>query len=743
MNNEIIELLKDKFISTLQNTSLDKEERDKILSSFLSIIKKLSTNFKEALNSIYDGIVVVDENNLIKEANEVFLKWINKTKEEILNKNFNLFLTKGRFFYIKNNELIPISIKKQEFEVEGKKFKRYILLNIRERVLFEEKLKNILRLYKVLSHINELLVRAVDRVKVFKDACKIIVEDGGFDFAWIGEVEKDVIKPIAYYGKHEDFKTFLKNNQFKKEPAFFEKIKEANYILENELENEESYFQHKITIPIFKEKNSISAITSHDEIVAVLCVYYKGKIFEEEEIELLKQIAHDIGFGIVALNRKEDINYFTYYDVLTKLPNRRYFFEDLEKILEMHQSKNKTGALVLIDINHFNIINSTIGFWAGDYVLVEISKKLKNIISPKDLIARTGSDEFGIFFSNISSKEEVIYKISNALDMFEIVFFIEDKKFIVTLSAGIAFFPYDGNNKETLFSAAESALTAAKKKGKGIVLYESSMKKSSYERIKTESALVDAIKHDEFEVFYQPIIDLNTKKVGMCEALLRWKSKNGYVSPVKFIPYLESLGLIKEVGMIVMDKVFSFIKQQNIKIPVSINVSAKQITKNFYNEVITLIDKHQVDTSYIIFEVTESVLMENMDVVVENIKKLNEIGIKFEIDDFGTGYSSLAYLKKLPIISLKIDRTFIKETPYNEEDVSITKAIISMAHSLGKKVIAEGVEKIEQLQFLREQKCDYIQGFIFAKPMPQDDFLEYLNNFNYEKVINENNISDN
>ena len=731
--NKIIEKLKDNFKKTLEEFALKEEEKEKIFNSFSSTVEKICQNVHLVLDDIYDGVVVVDENNVIIDVNEVFLKWISKKREDVVGRNFYEFLHKGKFFYLKiEDKMIPVSIKKQEFEVFGKKFKRFILMNIKERVFFEQKLKNILRLYKALTHINELLIRAIDKYKVFNDACEIIVKEGHFDFAWIGEINGNKIKPVAYYGNNEEFKEYLKNQEFLMEKFFFEKVKSDKFFLENDLKNEESIFQHKISIPIFKEENAVSAVVLNEEIVAILCVYYKGKIFEKEEIDLLKQIAHDIGFGIVALNRKEDIDYFTYYDVLTRLPNRRYFFEHLENKLKIDQSKDKRGALVIVDINNFNVINSTVGFWGGDYVLIEVSKALKEVIDEKDLLSRIGSDEFGIYFDNVSSLNEVISRLKTKLNNFEFVFFIDGKKFLVSLSVGIALFPEDATDKESLFSAAEAAMKVAKTKREHLVVYSKEMKKTSLEILKRESELVEAIKKDEFELFYQPIVSLENKNVEMAEALLRWKKDGKYIPPLEFIPLIEKLGLIKEVGMMVMDKAFRFIKENDLKIKISINVSTKQIKSNFTNEVIELVKKYNIDPSLIIFEITESVFMENMNLVIEHINRLNEYGIKFEIDDFGTGYSSLAYLKKLPIISLKIDRMFIKDLPQNEEDASITRAIISMSHSLGKKVIAEGVETKEQLEFLINQDCDYIQGFYFSKPLPSSEFLEYLKNFNFD-----------
>ncbi|NPA88365.1 sensor domain-containing phosphodiesterase [Caminibacter pacificus] len=730
MTNEVFKFFEEVFKNYLETSSLSDKEKKEVYEKFYEILQKLFINFKHVLNSIREAVIVLNEKDEIIDVNESFLKWIHLKKEDVIGKKIDDFIYEDynqKIIFLKNNALIPIEIEIQEFEVGHKIFKRLIALNIKQKVDIELKLKNLLRLYKILSLINELIIRAIDINDIYSSSCEILVKEGHFDFAWIGEIQNEKLIPKAWYGENKDFKNYLQNNEIP-----FTRINELiknQYLKEDNLQNEEKVFCHKIMIPVYKEKNALSTIITHQDIKAVLVVYYKGKEFEEEEIHLLKQIAHDIGFGLVSLSRKEDIDYLAYYDVLTSLPNRRYFFEELESLLEMLKEKNQKGTLLIIDINNFKTINSTVGFWAGDIVLSRIADMLKKVQRKKDILARVGGDKFALFLYGVKTKEEAIYKIQTILKDFEYIFEIENKKFLVTVSVGGAFFPDDGLTKEILFASAEAALRESKKRGKGIEFYEESLQKTTLENLNLESELVESIKKDNFLVFYQPIIDIQNNKIAMAEALLRWKKDDKLVSPGEFIPILEERGLIKEVGAIVLDKVFKFIKNQNVDIPISINVSAKQIHLGFYKEVISLIEKYEIDPNKIILEITESVLMENLEILLKNMKELTKIGVRFEIDDFGTGYSSLAYLKKLPIFALKIDRTFIKDLPKNEEDISISKAIISMAHSLGKRVVAEGVEMAEQVEFLKENGCEFIQGFYFAKPMPQKDFIEFYNNY--------------
>jgi diguanylate cyclase (GGDEF)-like protein/PAS domain S-box-containing protein len=733
MTNEVFKFFQEVFKEKINASSLSDTQKKEVYEKFLEISQQLFLNFRKVLDSIAEAIIIINDKDEIVEVNKTFLDWLKLKKDEVVGKNFNDFLHedyKQKRIYLKNHALIPIEAKIQEFEIKNKKFKRIIALNVEQKVNIELKLKNLLRLYKILSRINEIIIRAIDIKEIYDSSCEILVEEGHYDFAWIGEIEGNKIVPKAYYGDNKEFAKYLESNKIKFN--YLNELIKHQYLKFSNLENQEKAFCHKIMIPVFKEKNALSAVITHQDIKAVLVVYYKGKEFEDEEIELLKQIAHDIGFGIVSLSRKEDIDYLAYYDVLTTLPNRRYFFEEMESLLEMLKEKNQKGALFVIDINNFKTINSTVGFWAGDIVLSKVADILKKIQRKKDILARVGGDKFGLFLYGLKTKEEAIIRINDILKDFEFIFEIENRKFLITISAGAAFFPDDGTSKEVLFAAAEAALKEAKKKGKGLEFYEKSLQKTTLENLNLESELVEGIKKDEFRVYYQPIIDIQNKRVAMAEALIRWEKDGSLISPAKFIPILEERGLIKEVGAIVLDKVFKFIRDENLDISISINVSAKQIHLGFYKEVMSLMEKYNVNPNKIILEITESVLMENLDILLKNINELTKIGVRFEIDDFGTGYSSLAYLKKLPIYALKIDRTFIKDLPFDEEDISISTAIISMGHSLDKKIVAEGVETKEQVEFLKNNGCDYIQGFYFAKPLKKDEFIKYIKSFKFE-----------
>ena len=750
MTNDFLNIFFSEIKNEIKNLNVDENIKLYLINKFQYYLDKLSDILYSLIDSLEEGIIVVNEDLKIVNANKTFLSWIEKDKEDIFQKPLSDFFNITSLeeiekttlnIYITYDKYIPIKAKIQRIEVNNRQFFRIITQNLEAIERIQKKLKSILKLYRVLNLINQEILRAQNIEEIYSFTVETLVKEGIFDFVFIADIEGDKVIVKKSYGNEAYMKYLNKNSDFN-----INKIKDFRNVVatkehfenDNFSENEyEKLYEYKITFPIFKDEYSIATLINHTEIKALLVGYFKHKKdFNPHFISILKQIAHDIGYAILMIQNRENIKYLAYYDVLTDLPNRRYFFEKLESTLKILHEKNQTGVLILIDINKFKNINESLGFYIGDLILVKLSEILKKLIKKDDLIARVGSDEFGLFIRNIKSEEELFMILKEKLNNFEFVFDVEEKEVLVTLSVGSAFYPMDADTKEMLFTKAEAAVKEIKKKGKGFLNYHKKIKQISIERIKIESELLQAIENDEFEMYYQPIINLKNKKIYSFEALIRWNSpKRGFVSPGVFIPILEETGLINEVGGVILNKICSFLKKtDNVK--VSINVSVKQLLqKKFAEDLINEIKNSKIDPKRIIIEITESVLMENINSFIYDIYKLTSEEIEIEIDDFGTGYSSLAYLKKLPVFALKIDRTFIKDLPFDKEDEKIVKAIISLGHTLDKKIIAEGVEKYEQLKLLQILGCDYIQGFLFSKPMPKKEAINYLKNFNFDDYI--------
>ena len=748
MNDNFLGIFFSDFYNEINNLNIDISLKEYLINKLQDYLSKLEKILHSLINSLEEGIIVTDENLKIINVNETFISWINKEKNEIINKDLRDFfnitsleeIEKATLnIYIAKDKYIPIKAKIQRIDLEKKLFYRIITQNLQEIEKIQTKLKSILKIYKVLSLINEEIIRVKSIEDLYEFVCETLIKEKIFDFVYIGEIENDEVI-VKYSCGNIAYEKYLKNKHLKiKDIKDFRNVIATKDYFENEKFNDNHYeklYEYKITFPIFKSEYSIATLINHLGVKALLVGYFKNKKdFDPKFISILKQITHDIGYAIVMLKNKENIKYLAYYDVVTNLPNRRYFLEQLDSVLKMLHEKNQTGVLILIDINKFKKINESLGFYAGDLILLKISKILKTIVKNHDLIARVGSDEFALFLENIKNKEELFLILKEKLNNFEFLFDIDNQKILVTLSIGASFYPKDGDSKEILFMKAEAALKNIKKKGKGFLSFNKKIKQTSIERLQIESELLQAIENDEFELFYQPIIDIRNKNVYSFEALLRWNSKKrGLVLPKVFIPILEETGLINEVGGIILNKTAQFLRNtQDVK--VSINVSVKQLQKRFFKDLIQEIEKIKLDANRLMIEITESVLMENLDMFVYDIYKLHSYGIEIEIDDFGTGYSSLAYLKKLPVFALKIDRIFIKDILTSQEDKKITQAIIALAHTLDKKVIAEGVENFEQLKLLMQLGCDFIQGYYFSKPIPSKDAIVYLKNFNFDDYI--------
>ncbi len=426
---------------------------------------------------------------------------------------------------------------------------------------------------------------------------------------------------------------------------------------------------------------------------------------------------------------EEKYTYLALHDVLTGLPNRRSLFEDAKRILIDSSSK---AALLFIDMDNFKYTNDTMGHEFGDLLIKEASSRLALDLFEKSSLYRLGGDEF-IILAEETGQDKAEQLTSDILYSFKEKFYVNNIGLHVSLSIGIALYPVHGNNIEDLIKSADIAMYKAKEYGKNrYVLYDKSMNKDFSERMTLEKYLHTAMDNNEFELYYQPQLDIKTNKVTGLEALLRWKSPElGFVSPVKFIKVAEDTHLIIKLGEWVLVQACDFLshlhKQGLTHMTISVNISTLQIFQaDFNSKVLKILEYFKLDPQFLELEITETVLIESFDVVYNKLKQLREKGIGIALDDFGKGYSSLSYLKQLPISTLKIDKTFIDNVSLISEHTTITRHIIKMGRSMGMAVIAEGVEYNEQLEYLKKYECDKMQGYLFSKPLPKDDVEKLL-----------------
>ena len=427
------------------------------------------------------------------------------------------------------------------------------------------------------------------------------------------------------------------------------------------------------------------------------------------------------------------LHHMAHYDVLTGLPNRKLFYDALTKALIFSAAGKHMISVLFIDLDHFKIVNDTLGHAIGDELLVQFSNRLVQCVRIRDTVGRLGGDEFAIILVmevEGNSPTVVANKIRETLRK---PFDLKGHEMTVTASIGITIYPDDASDTETLIKYADTAMYGAKHAGRDTFrFFTTEMNIAMLAKLELENALQKALENDEFVLYYQPKVDTKTGKVASLEALIRWERPGkGLVSPAEFIPLLEEIGLIVAVGSWVINKVC---KQISIWIgsaigpmQVSVNVSSRQfIDCDLHGDIVKALKENNVPANLLELELTESILMVNTNQTIETLKDLKLQGVAISIDDFGTGYSSLAYLRRFPIDKLKIDIAFIRNIINDPDDASIVLAIISIAHSLKLEVVAEGVETIEQLDYLKKHGCNQIQGYYFSRPLPQLELEKFL-----------------
>ncbi len=435
------------------------------------------------------------------------------------------------------------------------------------------------------------------------------------------------------------------------------------------------------------------------------------------------------------------------YDSLTGLPNRAVYIKRLDT--EVERAKVNGDSLVLLDIglDNFHHINKTLGHYTGDIILQMIAQRLTYAVRGSDVvstgrrrspkvenIAHMGGDEFSIILYGVDNVDNSSAICKRVLKVLTDVYIIEDSELHLGANIGVAVYPDDGDSGEALIKNSSSAKDFAIKETKdSFRFYSSAMNEHATEKLKLENDLRKAVDRIEFELYYQPKINSMSSTIMGAECLLRWHHpEKGFISPEYFVPIAENMGLIVPIGNWVLHEACMQASRWGKKIgselKISVNVSARQFTDDGLKDtVVSALSISGLNPKNLILEITESMLMGDVE---HNAKILNEIkslGVSFSLDDFGTGYSSLSYLKKLPIDELKIDRSFLTDVPDSDDDNSIVKAIIALAHSLGQTVVAEGVENKEQLEFLKQLECDIIQGYYFSKPLTYTDFIEFAN----------------
>jgi len=730
-----------KNLETLENEIL-KVILIKSLSISRQCVEKTQLKLNEAksiLDKLYDGVLVIDiKTRKILACNkpiQLILKTNNLVNQDVLNfaqddkKTYyqDLFLkfakqTKGitEILEFKTQNDDPLQLE-ASVNLLNDSAMVVVFRDITKRLENEKLLVRLNRLYEVLSRINNLVVRIQDIETLYEEVCNILVNFGQFKLAWIGcvDLKTKKIKPRAYAGNKKYLKNIVVSIEEDKPEGAGPSgiaIRENRIVVCNNIQNnpimspwmnqaKESNFHSSITVPI----NLIDTKSPSKVLKA-----YSDEIdyFDEKEVKLFEEIASDIVYAIDFIEKKKKITFLSSFDPLTNLPNRVTFGYTIESFI----NRKKDFSVIILDINNFTAINNKYGYIKGDYIIKTIAKSILEI-DKIYCVARTGNDEFG-FILNTSDKDEIL-RIAKSIEEK-----IESLNLGIDISLGstigVSIYPKDADTQDKLITNAEIALVDAKKKNLFIGFYQQDSSIQIQKKLELQNKLKNAIKNNEFVLYYQPKLSLNDFCVHSVEALIRWNSKDGIILPSEFIPILEETNLIIELGYHIFEQAIDQIKiwqKMGFTVEVAVNLSPVQLDdENFLKKFFELINKSNVDKNLIEIEITESTLIKHID----KLTKLNEYGLKIFIDDFGTGYSSLSYLKEAPISGIKIDIAFIREM-FEKKNFEILKTIINLSKALNLKVIAEGVETKKQLNALKQLNCDEVQGFLIAKPaLPKD-----------------------
>jgi diguanylate cyclase (GGDEF)-like protein/PAS domain S-box-containing protein len=613
-----------------------------------------------------------------------------------------------------------------------------------EQKLAEQKIARLSRIQEVLSSINSTIVRVSERETLCEDVCRIAVDKGLFTLAWVGLLDQKsknlthscmlgndeallqkmragsptTLAGIAKASRHAE----LAYTSGK--PVIIDPVSLANYDARWLSLLNKAGVCSVVQLPLRLNDSTFGILT--------LATGSTG-FFTEDEMRLLNELAEDIAFALDHLEKQERLNYLAYYDSLTELPNRTLFLDHLKQQVFSATSEGYPFAVLSFDIERFRHINESFGESSGDALLLAVARRLLANNDNPGLLGRLGGDSFGSILPRIESVEMLAHTIERSMrEWMATPFQIANEEIVVPFKIGVAIFPTDGKDADTLLQNANAALKQAKASHERTAFYAQRINAQVSEQLHFETRLRNAVDQKQFVLHYQPKINLQTGRIGSVEALMRWQDpERGLVPPGEFIPLLEETGLIYNMGMWALQRAFDdhakLRKLFSYAPYIAVNVSAIQLQrKTFYADVLQVIEQAADGRHGIDIEVTESLIMYDIE---DNIRKLNEVrshNVHIAVDDFGTGYSSLSYIAKLPIDVLKIDRSFIIKMSESEVDLAIVSAIITLAHSLNLRVVAEGVETEQQAQILRSLNCDEAQGYLFCRPLPFDELVKRL-----------------
>jgi diguanylate cyclase (GGDEF)-like protein/PAS domain S-box-containing protein len=614
---------------------------------------------------------------------------------------------------------------------------------ITERKRDEERIRRLNRVYAMLSSINGLIVRVHNSSELYREACRIAVDKGEFGIAWLGLFSDDgsTLRTAAVEGADAswasenlgttDLTTLLRDEHgllarayATRRAAWTDDVASLPEVAGTAYRSGLGRLGYRsaIVLPL-APGGSVRGFLS--------LVSKEPAFFTPEELALVEEVAGDIAFAMEHLTVRDKADYLAFYDPLTGLANRSLFLQYVAHSLPAAEARSRQLVLLLGDISRFSRVNDTVGRHGGDELLRQVASRLHSLVRFPENLARVAGNCFAVFLPAVSDMSRAIREVEEVIrGTVRDPYVIEGQSIRISLAVGAAVFPNDANDAETLFRNAETALAKAQSSGV-LEFYEPSFSARVSGALELESRLRRALDQDEFVLHYQPKVRLSDRAVTGLEALIRWNDPDtGLVPPARFIPLLEETGLIVEVGRWALTRAAAdWLRWHAAGLrppPVAVNVSPMQLRrKDFVDTVLETLEKFGQPQA-LTLEITESTIMENMGEMVKKLEIINGLGVCIAMDDFGTGYSSLAYISKLPIDALKIDRSFVIEMAASEHARNIVMLVVSLAKTLRLKVIAEGVDDEAQVDMLRELECDELQGYLVSRPLPPEEIGEWL-----------------
>ena len=613
-----------------------------------------------------------------------------------------------------------------------------IARDVTEQIAQRERLARLARIRELLGATNAAIVRLRDRSELFAELCRIAVDIGGFLGGRVVDFEPGTgrlrisVDTSGWDPLGEVVQAYNADPQGA-QSLLAEALRGGLPVVSNDLASDA-----RVGLRDGQRPEMVRSIGYFPLLVgkgvegALIVVASECNVFDDAEVRLLSELASNLSLALERGKQQERIDYLAYYDALTGLPNRKLFCERLDQALVGVHDNGRKVALVVFDVERFKTINETFSMAAGDRVLQDFAQRLTALARERFGIGRLGANEFGLLLPKVGDSEEIGRLLNQEAEtLLDTIIQFEGRDLRVAARAGVAICPEDGADADTLLRNAEAALKKAKAGAERYVFYAPSLNARVAERLELESKLRRAVERHEFTLHFQPKVQLSDRRIMGVEALVRWpRAPREMASPARFVPVLEETGLITRLGTWLMREAVATYRDWRAKgLPaprIAVNVSAHQLrSRDFVAEVRDAIGL-EGENCGLDLEITETVLMESIEESRDKLQQVRELGVHIALDDFGTGYSSLGYLSRLPIDTLKIDRTFVHGMTEKADDASIVAAMISLGKALNLTIVAEGVETEEQARLLKLLRCHQMQGYLYSKPIPKEQLEDLL-----------------